>query len=34
VAGLTRQLLFAGVAAGLSERDNSSTISVLRSLVE
>jgi 3-hydroxyisobutyrate dehydrogenase-like beta-hydroxyacid dehydrogenase len=31
---LHRQLLLAGVAAGLSERDNSSIISVLRSLVE
>jgi 3-hydroxyisobutyrate dehydrogenase-like beta-hydroxyacid dehydrogenase len=31
---LHRQLLIAGVAAGLSERDNSSIISVLRSLVE
>lgn len=31
---LHRQLLIAGVAAGLSERDNSSIIAVLRSLVE
>jgi 3-hydroxyisobutyrate dehydrogenase-like beta-hydroxyacid dehydrogenase len=31
---LHRQLLLAGVAAGLSERDNSSIVSVLRSLVE
>ena len=31
---LHRQLLVAGVAAGLSERDNSSIISVLRALVE
>lgn len=31
---LHRQLLIAGVAAGLSERDNSSIISVLRSLVD
>jgi len=34
VAGLICQLLLAGVAAGLSDRDNSSVISVLRSLVE
>ena len=34
VVGLIRQLLLAGVATGLSERDNSSIISVLRSLVE
>jgi hypothetical protein len=34
VVGLTRQLLLAGVGAGLSERDTSSIISVLRSLVE
>jgi len=31
---LHRQLLIAGVAAGLSERDNSSIVAVLRSLVE
>jgi 3-hydroxyisobutyrate dehydrogenase-like beta-hydroxyacid dehydrogenase len=31
---LHRQLLLAGVAAGLGERDNSSIVSVLRSLVE
>src|SRR5882724_6399559 len=31
---LHRQLLVAGVAAGLSERDNSSIVAVLRSLVE
>jgi 3-hydroxyisobutyrate dehydrogenase-like beta-hydroxyacid dehydrogenase len=31
---LHRQLLIAGVAAGLSERDNSSIIAVLRSLVD
>ena len=31
---LHRQLLLVGVAAGLGERDNSSIVSVLRSLVE
>ena len=31
---LHRQLLLAGVAAGWSERDNSSIMAVLRSLIE